>query len=368
MVLVPEIRLHDGAAKQPQRPALSNSPHGRARGAVRRRLTSQRARHSAPAIGVHALLALLGQTSIREPSIRRDWQPTRAWFGERVLVATGGLTALGDSACEFSGRMSQVTHPDDIRLSFNEAVEIYDEVRPSYPAELFDELFDMLPAEPLIVEAGPGTGQATKDLLTRGASVHAIEIGPAMAAKLRSNLPSDRLRVSVRDFEEIDIALGTDAVFSATAYHWLSRRAQTDRPAAILTPGGIVAVVDLIQVNSPDDLGFFAAAQAIYERHGQGHTGPPTPTRDSIDPAIRAVLEADQRFESIGVRCYDWNQTYSASQYRNLMLSYSGTQMMDRPTRLGLLDDIESFIRNEFGGYVTRPLVVTLTTATLVRP
>jgi hypothetical protein len=50
------------------------------------------------------------------------------------------------------------------------------------------------------------------------------------------------------------------------------------------------------------------------------------------------------------------------------MLSYSGTQMMDDSTRAGLLDDMETLITNEFGGYVTRPLVVTLTTATLVRP
>lgn len=260
-----------------------------------------------------------------------------------------------------------MTRPDDIRLSFNEAAEIYDEVRPSYPAELFDELFDLLPAEPLIVEVGPGTGQATKDLLARGASVHAIEIGPAMAAKLRSNLPSDRLRVSVGDFEALDIVPGADSLFSATAYHWISPRAQTDRPAAILVRGGVVAIVELIQVNSPDDLGFFAAAQPIYERYGEGHTGPPAPARAKADPAIRAVLEADRRFESIAVHRYDWNQRYSASQYRRLMLSYSGTQMMDEPARHGLLDAIESFIREEFGGYVTRPLVVTLTTATLAR-
>jgi hypothetical protein len=47
------------------------------------------------------------------------------------------------------------------------------------------------------------------------------------------------------------------------------------------------------------------------------------------------------------------------------MLSNSGTQMMEEPARVGLLDDVECFIRNDFGGVVTRPLVVTLTTATL---
>ncbi len=253
--------------------------------------------------------------------------------------------------------------PDDIRLSFNEAVEIYDEVRPAYPAELFDALFQALPSQPEIVEVGPGTGQATKDLLARGATVHAIEIGVAMAAKLRSNVPTDRLRVSVGDFEELNIPTASaDAVFSATAYHWITPAAQTDRPASILRPGGVIAIVDLIQVDSPADVGFFAAAQPIYERYGESHQGPPAPTRDRVDPAIRSVLEADGRFEHVAVRRYDWDQTYSASDYRKLMLSYSGTQMMDEADRVGLLDDMESFIQRDFGGRITRPLVVTLTT------
>jgi hypothetical protein len=77
------------------------------------------------------------------------------------------------------------------------------------------------------------------------------------------------------------------------------------------------------------------------------------------------VLDTDRRFECVEVRQYNWDQTYSASDYRNLMLSYSGTQMMQESDRVGLLDDMETFIRNDFGGVVTRPLVVTLTTASL---
>jgi SAM-dependent methyltransferase len=106
------------------------------------------------------------------------------------------------------GQDVRVGRPDDIRLSFNEVAEVYNGVRPSYPADLFDALFQMLPSQRKIVEVGPGTGQATKDLLARGASVLAIEIGPAMAAQLRSNLPSDRLRVGVGDFEVMEIVAG----------------------------------------------------------------------------------------------------------------------------------------------------------------
>ena len=262
------------------------------------------------------------------------------------------------------GQNVDVSQPGDIRLSFDQAADNYDRARPSYPPVLFDALFQMLPTEPRIVEVGPGTGRATKDLLARGASVLAIELGPALAAKLRSNLVSDRLRVCVGDFETVEIVGGeADAVVSATAYHWISTEAQTDRPAAILRTGGLIAIIDLIQVDSPDDAGFFAASQPIYERHGQGHAGPPVPHRANVDPAIRAVLDADPRFGGIAVRRWDWNQTYSASSYRDLMLSYSGTQMMDEADRRGLLDAIEALIRADFGGVVTRPLVATLTTA-----
>ena len=262
--------------------------------------------------------------------------------------------------------MDRTSRLNDPRLSFNAAVAVYDEIRPSYPAEMFDALFALLPPQPSIVEVGPGTGQATKDLLAHGAVVHAIEIGPAMAITLRAKLPSDHLDVTVGDFEEIDIAAESfDAVFSATAYHWISPEAQLDRPAAVLRPGGIVAIVDLVQVSSPADRGFFAATQPIYERYGQGHSGPPAPERDDVDPAMRVALAGDRRFGDVTLRRYDWDQTYSAADYRKLMLSYSGTQMMGDDERVALLDDIEALINERFDGYLTRPLVVTLTTATL---
>ena len=251
-------------------------------------------------------------------------------------------------------------------MSFDRVAEIYNEVRPNYPPAMFNHLFRLLPPRPVILEVGPGTGQATRDLLHRDAVVHAVEIGPAMAAKLRGLLPSEHLRVTVGDFERVDIPeRSIDAVFSATAYQWISARAQLDRPAAILEPGAIMAIVDLNQVDSPDDAGFFEAAQPIYDRYGQGHTGPPAPARDSVDPPIHQALNEDPRFVEVEVRCYDWNQTYTASGYRKLMLSYSGTQMMESAARQGLVEDVEAFIERRFDGQVTRPLVVTLTTATL---
>src|SRR3954447_5529905 len=169
-------------------------------------------------------------------------------------------------------RAMMKTPATEPRTSFDGAAEIYHEIRPSYPAPMYADLFRLLPSHPAILEVGPGTGQATRDLLSRGATVHAIEIGPSMAAKLREVLPSPALTITIGDFEEADIGEhGFDAVFSATAYHWISPKAQVDRPVSVLKPGGVIAIVDLNQVSSPDDKGFFAAAQPIYNRYGEGH-------------------------------------------------------------------------------------------------
>jgi SAM-dependent methyltransferase len=253
----------------------------------------------------------------------------------------------------------------DPRLTFGTVVDLYHEIRPTYPAALFDEFFALLPSKPEVLEVGPGTGQATRDLLARGAVVHAVEISPSMASRLRSNLPTERLTVSVGDFETIDlVAESVDAVFSASAYHWISPAAQVDRPALILRPGGILAVVGLFQVDSPEDRGFYAAAQPIYERYGRANEGPPAEARTDVEPTIaQALIGPDPRFTDVVVHRWDWDQTYTAAQYRKLMLSFSDTNMMDASVRTGLVDDIEAFINSHFDGRVTRPLVVTLTTA-----
>jgi SAM-dependent methyltransferase len=255
----------------------------------------------------------------------------------------------------------------DPRLSFDAVAEIYHDVRPSYPSQLFDHLFELLPSNPLIVEVGPGTGQATVDLLARGAHVHAIELGASMAENLARTITSDRLRVTVADFETVPLPPQSfDALFSATAYHWIGPDAQLQRPIELLKRGALIAIVDLIQVESEIDCGFFAKAQPIYERLGQRHIGPPPPRRDQVCPPIHTDLAQNARFSALNMRTYDWDQTYTAAKYRKLLLSYSATQLMEPTVRETLLNEIEHLIVNEFANTVTRPIVVTLTTANVV--
>lgn len=251
----------------------------------------------------------------------------------------------------------------DSRLTFDRVPDIYDQVRPTYPDELFQKLFAVLPTAPSILEIGPGTGQATQALLGGGAQVTAVELGPALADFLREKFVGDpSLTVVNASFEEADLGHDNfDAVVAATSYHWIPLVAQIERPLELLTPSGVLAVIDLIQVDSPTDHGYFERVQPIYDSFNNGRSDWEPKTYASAMPKIASHLEASGRYESIEVHRVPWDQTYTSDQYRNLLITYSGTQMMAEPMRSNMVDQLVSVIDDEFRGTVTRPLVATLT-------
>src|SRR3954453_3644070 len=175
--------------------------------------------------------------------------------------------------------MSMPNLPRAWRDGFDEVAELYDRVRPGSPDELFDELAAALPRAPVVVEVGPGTGQATKGLVARGARGTAGELGPHPAACLARNLPT--AEVVVGAFEEVELSSGSfDAVVAANSYHWVPPEVRMTRPAALLRPGGHLALFALNRVVSPADRGFFDKVRHFFSRHGQPGTHEPVPTHE----------------------------------------------------------------------------------------
>ncbi len=92
----------------------------------------------------------------------------------------------------------------ELRAIFNQDAELYDQARPKYPNELFNDLGELAEIGPgtRLAEIGPGTGQATAVLATRGAHVVAIELGPELAAVLHRKLAHASVDVVVSAFED----------------------------------------------------------------------------------------------------------------------------------------------------------------------
>ena len=83
---------------------------------------------------------------------------------------------------------------------WDEAAELYDQVRPGYPAEIIDQVIETsrLPDEGSILEIGPGTGQITNSFAQRGYAIVAVEQGKKMAELARRNF---------REFPLVEIAV-----------------------------------------------------------------------------------------------------------------------------------------------------------------
>jgi SAM-dependent methyltransferase len=256
----------------------------------------------------------------------------------------------------------------DNRGGFDRAVDRYERARHGYPPSLFDDLFALLPAGCQVCEVGPGTGQATGDLLARGAQVTAVELGRAMADRLitRFGHHPGLLEVINAPFERAALADDAfDAVFSATAYHWVPTWARTEQPARVLHRAGVLAIVDTLQVDAPGDDGFWERVQPIFDRHGAGrrpddpHFMPP----DEVTPSTLATLRNSDRFDDVELRRYRWDQRYTSDEYGELHRTYSGWLAMPAAAGDALLADVCAFIDAEYDGHIVRPLVITLLTA-----
>ncbi|KRE32870.1 class I SAM-dependent methyltransferase [Paenibacillus sp. Soil724D2] len=77
-----------------------------------------------------------------------------------------------------------------LRESLEQAATIYQQARPDYPEELFDDLIHATNLNPgdRLLEVGCATGKATLPLAKHGFKITCVELGAEIAAVARQNL------------------------------------------------------------------------------------------------------------------------------------------------------------------------------------
>jgi SAM-dependent methyltransferase len=131
-------------------------------------------------------------------------------------------------------------------LLFNSVAEEYDRARRDYPPELVDAACEIagLEAGSHVVEIGCGTGKLTTALAERGLRVEAIDPGPDLVRVAQRNVGTSSVHFHVGRFEDVDLPTGAfDAVFSATAFHWVDPDVGWSKVASLLRRGGLVALL-----------------------------------------------------------------------------------------------------------------------------
>jgi SAM-dependent methyltransferase len=231
---------------------------------------------------------------------------------------------------------------------FNEIAVEYDRNRPTYPDALIDQACEAagIGDGDRVLEIGCGTGQLTRSLLARGLRVTALEPGEALIRIAAENLKG------AGDVELVHVSLedsqlrceGYEAVFSASAIHWVDPDLGWRKIADALTPSGTLALIQyfgLQEKRSADDQ---EALLSALSRHAPD-IAETWPTYRDLDRTIAGVQERRRNVADAWawLGSYDIGRDYAADLFEDLRLATVPTLVEQTASELSALAATMSF-------------------------
>lgn len=164
---------------------------------------------------------------------------------------------------------------------WDDAARVYDEVRPSYPDRLVDDLIASahLRKNGRLLEIGAGTGKATVPLANRGFRIHCIEPGPNLATILADKCSCFPIvTIDIASFEKwiAPDEADYDLIFCAQAFNWLDPAVRCMKCHQLLREDGYLALFWYGQCTQMDwtselvSSGFFQRPQ-VFDYHVESH-------------------------------------------------------------------------------------------------
>jgi SAM-dependent methyltransferase len=198
---------------------------------------------------------------------------------------------------------------------FSAAASDYAQARPQYPRALFDWIASIARVRGAAWEAGCGSGQASRDLATRFAHVHATDPSVAQIAQAPAIA---NVAFAVEPGERCSLAdASVDAVCVAQALHWFDRGAFFAECARVLRPGGVLVAWGYQDIEVPPAL---ADANEALQRE----IGPYwPPERADIDAAYAGYAWP---FEPIAAPVFEMAADWPLPRLLAYFSSYSATK------------------------------------------
>jgi SAM-dependent methyltransferase len=230
-----------------------------------------------------------------------------------------------------SGSLYAPKVPDDSVWSFgqvfDQAAEAYDKVRPGYPESLIDLAIRRGGLAPgsRVLEVGSGTGKLTELLVRHQLIVDAVEPGPNMIAAAEQRLgATDAVTFHVGRFEDVDLPESAyDALFSATAFHWVDPEVGWAKAASHLKPGGLLALLTHIALRDEQSAAIHDELRAVLRHHAPDAAARLPPSRE-LEVLLAGVPERRGNASEL----WDW-------------LMSSGRHRMAVPAAADLFVDVE---------------------------
>jgi SAM-dependent methyltransferase len=231
---------------------------------------------------------------------------------------------------------------------FDEIAAEYDRHRPAYPDELIDLACQVARIGPgdQVLEVGCGSGQLTRSLLARGLHVTAVEPGRNLLALARRNLEgAPAVEFVNAPFEEAPLDRGQfQAVFSASAFHWVDPEVGWQRAADVLVPGGTLALLSYFGLaesrTKPDQEAVLAAIRQVAP-----DVAADWPAYRDLDATLAGVEERQGNISAAWawLGSYDMGRDYAADLFGEVQVAVTPKLVEHTPDELSAVIRTMSF-------------------------
>jgi SAM-dependent methyltransferase len=143
-------------------------------------------------------------------------------------------------------------------------------------------------------------------------------------------------------FEAWPIERRFDVVTSAQAIHWVDPAVRYTKAAAVLDPGGVLAIIRNENAIADEDL--HAEIDAVYARWlgTPDRSGTLEDVVESTRRELVSEIDASGSFGPVDMRRYPWTATYTTRQYLDLLDTYSEHATLPADRRDGLHREVSA--------------------------
>jgi len=238
-----------------------------------------------------------------------------------------------------------------LRMTYDSIASLYEKGRPSYPDNIIDLIieFSELKSGQNILDIGCGTGKGILPFLKRGYSAFCIDIGEQMISEAKSMLADFKnVNFEVVKFEDWHTNQKFSLIICASAFHWLEYNKRYLKIAELLNNEGTLAIIKQDSVLEKNE--FFYQQEKIYRKHI-----PEWFESTQIELSkINKLNESGLNLYTLPIKeIFSWKKEYSATEYINLLRTYSGHINLPSEKREKVLNDITKLITNDFNGYTS---------------
>lgn len=204
---------------------------------------------------------------------------------------------------------------------FDVVADDYDDVRPTYPDEIYDAIDRLSPlGSARVLDLAAGTGVATRQLLERGADVIAVDPGAPMLHQLKRRSPE--VPVVVARAERLPFAQASfDVVSCATAWHWVEVAAAVEQVRRVVRSGGLLALWWANQARD-DTIDWERAEGEVHERW-QLRGGSRPPTQAGVGPTDAADDLRNRGLDVVVETDLAWSRRISRQTHLRMVGTYS---------------------------------------------